>query len=235
VISSNSDTTRSFSDIVFCGEASLVKMEGDTIRSFLAENASFLKNCQGKYLGFRSSEPLTLYLHKGKGHLYTEEEITLDLYYPGLESVFLGQEPANVVESKENHFRILVPEGSYEITLSASDPGSYTDPDPCQPDSTTTHATGRSKGLTPKILAWPNPAGDHFSLYLPENPNREMVVRINDLAGRKISQQRFSAISEETKEIRINCTHWPPGVYLVSVYSVSGNPGYFENLTIIVH
>jgi hypothetical protein len=65
-----------------------------------------------------------------------------------------------------------------------------------------------------KLSAYPNPATDQFSVYIPYGTNANAHIIVTNLQGAIIEDRLV-----KDNKIPINCEHWPAGMYLVSVVS----------------
>ncbi|MCB9250873.1 MAG: T9SS type A sorting domain-containing protein [Flavobacteriales bacterium] len=83
-------------------------------------------------------------------------------------------------------------------------------------DSTT--ASIETRYIKDRIVLFPNPCTDMFSLNTNETIRGEIYLRIRDLYGRQV----YDGLYNMNDKLGISASHWLPGIYLVEVQNTLG-------------
>ncbi len=103
------------------------------------------------------------------------------------------------------------------IPMPSSSTG-YADLESCNPGSPLALAEG---GKVVDLMLYPNPVTTTLTVYLPPTLTAEAVLSIQDAQGRIVYEQRRLK-GKETGRHEINCSHFAPGNYMVSIHSGNG-------------
>ncbi|MFW5923856.1 MAG: hypothetical protein ACOCSQ_05695, partial [Planctomycetota bacterium] len=101
-------------DLSFKGKALIRRDRADATQFYFARQSTTLR--RGDH-GFESTVPVSIFIRKDSGKIYTPEDGELTVYFPNVKTIKVDGDPADIAKRDENRIRIRLPAGTHTLSI----------------------------------------------------------------------------------------------------------------------